>query len=173
MSTIESLQSLANDIALGFDALLERLDEQKKVEAGLKEQLSQRVCTLCPSSSPLLLGCYNFSSRTEQFHCFERSLLCLTGKLMIYDKFYEPCDSCTDSPLDQFELFRKSVRWFLITVAGRDCQTNILQSTSKDFAESRRRPRSFESKECDRKAESRHGTIHSSKVSLPTQISTG
>lgn len=48
MSTTASLQILANDIALGFDALLERLDEHKKVEAVLKEQLSRgsdRVCT--------------------------------------------------------------------------------------------------------------------------------
>lgn len=41
MSTIASLHSLANEIASGFNALLERLDEQKKVEADLREQLSR------------------------------------------------------------------------------------------------------------------------------------
>lgn len=43
MSTVTSLQSLANDIATGFDALLERLDDHKRVEADLRLELS-RVC---------------------------------------------------------------------------------------------------------------------------------
>lgn len=62
MSTIASLQSLANDIASGFDALLERLDDQKKVEADLRVQLSRvsdRVCARLPLPNHFLLsGCY-------------------------------------------------------------------------------------------------------------------
>lgn len=78
MSTIESLQSLANDIASGFDALLERLDEQKKVEASLKEQLSHRVRTYYLTLASFSYDVTLFSSRPEQFYCFERSHFCLT-----------------------------------------------------------------------------------------------
>lgn len=61
MSSVESLQSLANDIASGFDALIERLDDQRKVEDDLKQQLSRAFdrVRVIRFRFRLLLGCYN------------------------------------------------------------------------------------------------------------------
>lgn len=43
MSSLESLQSIAEEISLGFEALLEQLDAQKRLETDLREQLVRVV----------------------------------------------------------------------------------------------------------------------------------
>lgn len=43
MSSIEALQSIAHDISVGFEALLERLEAQRKVEADLRQKLAKAV----------------------------------------------------------------------------------------------------------------------------------
>lgn len=40
MSSIEALQSIANDISTGFEVLLDRLDAQRRVEEDLRQQLA-------------------------------------------------------------------------------------------------------------------------------------
>ena len=39
----EALQSIANDISVGFEALLEQLNAQKKTEKDLRQQLAKAV----------------------------------------------------------------------------------------------------------------------------------
>ena len=57
MSSIEILQSIIDDISAGFDALLEELDTQKKVELDLRQKLVRavdRVSRLRLRTPPLL-----------------------------------------------------------------------------------------------------------------------
>lgn len=78
MSTIASLQSLANDIATGFDALLERLDNQKKAEADLRVQLSRvsdrvRTHLTCLPSFPIRMLPF-LALELSSSYCLERPL---------------------------------------------------------------------------------------------------
>jgi len=41
--TVKSLQTIANDISNGFDALTEQLDAQKRLEQDLVQQLAKAV----------------------------------------------------------------------------------------------------------------------------------
>lgn len=43
MASLDALRTIANDLATGFETLLERLEAQKKVEIELRGQLQKTI----------------------------------------------------------------------------------------------------------------------------------
>lgn len=53
MSSLEALQSIYNDISSGFDILLKRLEEQRKSEVELRQQLARAIEKVSNMTSPV------------------------------------------------------------------------------------------------------------------------